>query len=351
MACGFNNEAGFTDIRRVVNVANYHIGPRTGANLRYLKYLYMSIGVALFGVIIAETDFGDAVAHLAQFGWGLAIVLALYLTSFSMDALTWLVTLHTAPLNLRWFSRLWRIRLVGEAFNMTVPAGGMGGEPVKAILLKKRYGVGYREGAASLLMSKTVNILALLLFLSAGFFLMLRHTAIPETYVVAGGFGLTALTFGIVSFFAIQRFQLSSILTGKLEQWPVFRSIVGKLDDIREVENHFLEFYSRDKLRFTGAMALALLSWAIGVLEIYYALEFLGHPVSLAEAWIIESMTQRSRAGSFFIPASIGAQDGAFVLMCTAITGSPELGVAVALVRRMREIIWIASGFALASLL
>ena len=311
----------------------------------------MSIGVVLFGVIIAETNFGDALARLAQFGWGLAIILAIYLATFSMDALTWLITLRAAPLNLRWFSRLWRIRLAGEAFNMTVPAGGMGGEPVKAVLLKKRYDIGYQEGVASLLMSKTVNTLVLVLFLSIGFFLMLRHTAIPETYVVAGGFGLAALAFGIFSFFAIQRFQISSILTGKLGRWPLFQSIVEKLDYIREVENHFLEFYSRDKLRFTGAMALGFLSWAVGVLEIYYALEFLGHPVSLPEAWIIESMTQMVRAGSFFIPASIGAQDGALVLMCTAITGSPELGVAVALVRRMREIIWIASGFALASLL
>jgi glycosyltransferase 2 family protein len=319
--------------------------------LRYLKYLYMSIGVALFGVIIAETNFGDALARLTQFGWGLAIVLAIYLTTFSIDALTWLITLKAAPLNLRWFSRLWRIRLVGEAFNMTVPAGGMGGEPVKAIFLKKRYDIGYQEGAASLLMSKTVNTLALVLFLATGFFLMLRHTAIPEAYVVAGGYGLAALSFGIFAFFAIQRFQISSILTGKLGGWAIFQSIVGKLENIQEVEDHFLGFYSRDKIRFTGAMALGFLSWAIGVLEIYYALDFLGHPVSLSEAWIIESMTQMVRAGSFFIPASIGAQDGALVLMCTAITGSPELGVAVALVRRMREIIWIASGFALASLL
>ena len=103
--------------------------------------------------------------------------------------------------------------------------------------------------------------------------------------------------------------------------------------------------------RFGFALLLGVISWAVGVLEVYYALEFLGRPVSLAEAWIIEAMAQMVRAGSFFIPASIGLQDGAFVLICAAITGSPELGVAVALVRRMREIVWIASGFALGSLL
>ena len=29
------------------------------------------------------------------------------------------------------------------------PAGGMGGEPIKAVLLKKYYGIGSREGTAS----------------------------------------------------------------------------------------------------------------------------------------------------------------------------------------------------------
>ena len=319
--------------------------------MRHLKYLYLFLGLALFGVIVVETGFGDALSRLAQIGWGVGIVLALYLTTFSMDVLTWLMTLKTAPFNARWYCRLWRIRLIGEAFNMTVPAGGMGGEPVKAVFLKQRYGVGYREGAASLLMSKTVNTMALVLFLATGFFFMLRHPAIPEIYVTAGGIGLAALTTGIFLFFAVQRYQVSSTIAGRLGRWPIFQSLVEKLDDIRDVESHFLGFYSRDKVRFAAAMVLGFLSWAIGVLEIYYALDFLGHPVSLTEAWIIEAMTQMVRAGSFFIPASIGVQDGAFVLMCAAITGSPELGVAVAIVRRMREIIWIASGFALASLL
>ena len=56
------------------------------------------------------------------------------------------------------------------------------------------------------------------------------------------------------------------------------------------------------------------------------------------------------RSGTFFIPASIGAQEGAFLLVYTAITGSPSLGIAVALVRRLREVLWIGWGVALGSL-
>ena len=163
----------------------------------------MLIGVALFGVIVAETNLAEAATRVMQFGWGVAVVLAIYLVTFPIDSLTWLITLRTTPITLCWFCRLWQARLVGEAFNMTVPAGGMGGEPIKAVLLKQRYGIGYREGAASLFVSKMVNMLGLVVFLAAGFVLMLRHGAIPGIYVVAGGLGLAAFTTASLIFFSI----------------------------------------------------------------------------------------------------------------------------------------------------
>ena len=52
--------------------------------------------------------------------------------------------------------------------------------------------------------------------------------------------------------------------------------------------------------------------------------------MSFVDAWIIEAVAQLVRTGTFFIPASIGAQEGAFMLVCAAMTGSPALGVAVA---------------------
>jgi hypothetical protein len=71
---------------------------------------------------------------------------------------------------------------------------------------------------------------------------------------------------------------------------------------------------------------------------------FLGIPLTFGEVWIVEATTQFVRAATFFIPASLGAQEGAIILVCTALTGSPTTGVAVAVVRRLREIMWILWG-------
>ena len=317
--------------------------------MRRLKFVYLLLGMALLGVIIAQTDLAEVARRVAQMGWGMAIVIGLYFVTFGIDSLTWQVTLTGAPLNLRWLGRMWKVRLVGEAFNMTVPAGGMGGEPVKAVLLKTHYDVDYRDGVASMFLAKTANMIGLALFLASGFALMLGHGAIPDGYKAAAGIGLAGFAAATVIFFSIQRLKLSSSAAARLSRWRLGRWLAGGMEHIHEVESRFVEFYGGRKARFAAVVALAVASWVIGVFETYYALTFLGGEVTIMDAWVIEAMAQMMRMGSFFIPASIGVQDGAFVLMCAAITGSPSLGVAVALVRRLREIIWVGAGFTLAS--
>ena len=51
-----------------------------------------------------------------------------------------------------------------------------------------------------------------------------------------------------------------------------------------------------------------------------------------------------ARSLSFFVPAHLGVQDGAIALLGQALTGLPEIGVAVALARRVRELAWSGLG-------
>ncbi|MGH8581979.1 MAG: hypothetical protein ACREWG_04155, partial [Gammaproteobacteria bacterium] len=62
---------------------------------------------------------------------------------------------------------------------------------------------------------------------------------------------------------------------------------------------------------------------------------------------IIESLAQLVRAGTPFIPGSLGAQEGTLTLACAAITGNPGVGLALSFVRRARELIWVLAGLGL----
>lgn len=317
----------------------------------YLRIGLLLAGMALLGVIVANTDFVEAARLVGSMGWGIAIILAIYFVAFYGDSLSWQLTFRSLPMTAAVTARLYLVRMVGEAFNNTLPAGGMGGEPIKAILLKRRLGVDFREGTASLFLAKTVNMISLVGFLLVGFALMQVHPALDRPYKLIAGVGLIVLVMVVLIFFAIQRYRLSSVLATFLLRWTGGKRLARAIETIAEVEGRFIAFYSRSQARFGWALALAFGNWFLGVAEVYAALYFLGFPVSWAEAWIIEASAQLIRTGTFFIPASLGAQEGVFLLISGAITGSPTAGIALALARRLREIVWIVAGFGLSAVL
>ena len=318
--------------------------------MRVFRWLAVAVGVGLFAWIMAEADLGQVARTVSVIGWGAIAVLAVYFVGFVLDAMVWHLTLPSFPLDTRHLYRAWKARMVGELVNMVTPLGGMGGEPVKAVLLNRHYGVDLREGMASVILTKTIITLSLVLFLSVGFALMLGAPGLSAAYQGVAGAGLAALSIGIVLFFLLQRFRLTSVTASWLSARKMGSALNNILHHIHDVDHRIARFYMSDPKRFFLSVLLALLAWVVGVAEIYVTMYFLGAPVSFSEAWIIESAAQMVRAGVFFIPASLGAQEGAFLLVTTALTGQPALGLAVAVVRRFRELVWLVWGAAIGGL-
>ena len=312
-----------------------------------LKIAYLALGLGLLAAVLVNVDVSEAVGMTARVGWGFAFVVLIYFAEFIADCLTWQIALVGVPLNPTWLYRAWKVRMVGEVFNTVIPAAGVGGEPLKAELLKRHYGVDYRDGAASIIVAKTVNMIALVLFLAGGLVLTVASPALPDSFDVLAGAAMAALVAGTGVFYAAQRFELSSRLGAWLGARPIGRPLSSALAHIADTDAKLIRFYVGHRLRFAAAVGLGLVNWLLGVLEVYVTMHFLGHPVSLADAWIIEAGAQLVRVGVFFVPAGIGVQEGAFALICAALTGSPALGVAAALVRRVREVVWLIWGAAI----
>ena len=310
----------------------------------HLKLTCLLVGVVLLAVVLREVDVGEVWAHASQIGWGIGVVLGLFMLAFVLAAYSWQLTLPTVPMSFTWLYRFWKVRMVGEVFNYVVPAATVGGEPLKAVLLNKYFSIDYHEGIASLVLARTISLIGLILFLVVGFGFMLTTPGMPESFKLVAGTGLLGLTLATGAFFLVQRMRLLSLTGTWVSSWRVARRLEKILGHIRSVDERFVQFYVLHKARLAGAIGLALINWIVGVFEIYYTMVFLEHPVSIIEAWMIEAVAQMVRAGTFLIPASIGAQEGAFMLVYTVITGSPVLGIAAAMVRRLREILWLIWG-------
>ena len=260
------------------------------------------------------------------------------------DSLAWQLTLLSAPITSKYVYYFFQIRLAGEAFNNILPAASMGGEPIKAMLLKNLHGINYDESISSLILTRTINAIALIFFLIIGFLLILENDIFDKEYRKIAGVGLIILISLIFLFFAIQRFQLTSLISKSLSERRGFNWLENFLSHIKSIDERLVSFYTVQYRRAAISFTLAFFNWVIGVGEIIITMHFLGYPITFADAWIIEAIAQLVRAATFFIPASIGAQEGAFFVIGSTITGSPTLGFSVAIIRRAREIIWIFIG-------
>ena len=150
---------------------------------------------------------------------------------------------------------------------------------------------------------------------------------------------LTGLLFGV------QKTQFSIDL-GKLLGYLIKgKYLENFLNYFKKFNVSLANFYSQHRTRLCCGIFLGLVNWFLGAIEVYVVMRLLGVPVSFFEAYIIESVAQMVRMGTFFIPMSIGAQEGALLLIVNTITGSGSAGLALGIIRRLREFIWIAFGF------
>ena len=107
-----------------------------------------------------------------------------------------------------------------------------------------------------------------------------------------------ALNFG-----AFEPFVRRLVAFGEKHDWAAFNHVAdlgGRLQQIW-----------RNHRGLSASFLVHLAAVFFGASEVWIALSFMGHPVSVAEAVAIESLGQGSRAAAFVLPGGLGVQDGA----------------------------------------
>ncbi len=312
--------------------------------MKYLKFVFLGLGFALLGLILRQTDLKEVWHQISLVGWvGIAVVIIFYFLEFLSDVCAWQLTFKSIPMTPKWTSRLFLIYMVGAAFNRVTPLASLGGEGFKAVMLKTHYQISYQETSASIILTKTLNTGSLVLFVAIGFFPLLASEQFSDSFKMVTGISFAIFACCIAIFFLVQRFRLASWIAHRLGHSLLGESLAKVLYNLRSVDDRLVEFYTNPS-RLRNGFIVGFLNWPLGVLEIYFLMQFLQHPISFVDAWLFDSVAQLVRAGTFFIPANIGTLEGSLVVLGTALTGSPELGLAVSVIRRFKDILWILLG-------
>mgnify|MGYP003694422953 CR=1 FL=1 len=150
---------------------------------RVVRPLIVVVGVGVIAYLGHQIGFAAILDSIRTLSWRLLVVVCFpYALTATLDAAAWRLAFvdHVPP-----FAKIWIARLAGEAVNATTPTASVGGEPVKAFLL--RHWVPMPQGLASVIVDKTAIVTGQGLFLVLG--LVLARTVVPVSGPV-----LTAMT-------------------------------------------------------------------------------------------------------------------------------------------------------------
>jgi uncharacterized protein (TIRG00374 family) len=111
--------------------------------------------------------------------------------------------------------------------------------------------------------------------------------------------------------------------------------VLGTIDAV--YQNLGMIYAARSNVVASAVVHLG--GWAIGVAEVAIVFAFMGHPVSIGEALVIESLLHAVRGAAFAIPSALGAQEGALVVLCAAFGIPPEQAIALSLVKRAADLV------------
>jgi putative membrane protein len=304
-------------------------------HLKRASWIAFLAGLAVFALLVGYYGIGDIAAVLAVAGIsGLALIAASHILPLAAEAMGWRFLFDPARRpNFR--TLLWG-RWIGESVDNLLPVAQVGGDLVRIRLFRK-LGISGTLVAATLVTDITLALVALIGFTLLGLVIL-------TSYVAADGIVLPVLLAALVGILLVGGFYVAQQrgLFGSAAR--LLQGLVGPLDTrlvdgADAIDQECRRIYARRKDVLSSVFWLSA-AWLLGIVEIWIALWLLGYPVSLLEAFLIESLIQGVRAAAFLVPGALGIQEGGFLVVGTVLSLPPEAALALALTRRVRELIF-----------
>ena len=302
-------------------------------------FITLSLGLAVFIALLSWRGAGLIADTFVAAGWGIVAVALFHLVPLLLDS----AALHVLGGNKPDFGATLGARWAGEAVNSLMPAGQMGGPVVMARMLAGKVGPMSQVGAM-VAVATTQQVLAQGLFAIIGIALLsLRSNSADVLIPLIGGVAL--FTIGGVVFYRLQRHGLFGRLGRMLSNTVIAKDSAAFVSGAARLDEMIDALYKQARAVRT-CFALNLFGWLVGTGEVWLALQFIGHPVSLLDALLLESLGQAVRGIAFAIPGALGVQEGGFLLLAPFVGLPPEAALALSLCKRARELLFGLPGLA-----
>jgi lysylphosphatidylglycerol synthase-like protein len=293
------------------------------------------VGAALFAYAVRRAGGAEILDGIRRVGWGLTLILGLAGMRFLIRAECWRLCLPpttTFPL-----PRALAAFLAGDAIGNVTPLGLLASEPTKVVLT--RHHLAPRESVASLAVENVIYAVSVIAVVAFGAVVLVANVPLPRRWAIATVAALAAML--AATAFA-------------------FRAIRGTWDPTRGPRPRWRERLAtiRDEaIRFSGGhprrlwrvFVLDVAFHTLAVVEVYVTLQWLvvDQRPTFVQAIVFEALNRVVTAVFKFVPFRVGIDEVSAGALAPMVSLNPAAGVALAVVRKVRNLFWAAIGLAL----
>ena len=292
------------------------------------------VALLLACALIASQGVGEVMKAVSRIGWGIIPVLLIHLAQVVFSGLGWYSFFSNSSYT-GTMSGVIFLRWVREAINSMLPMTQVGGEVISNRVLILR-GMKGGEAGATIVLDLTMEIVSQFLFTLLGLFLVMR-TGYDGPVVDWVIIGLVISVLVIISFYIAQNRGMFRVFERLVEKLTQTTSLFSS-NPIDGLHDCIQQLYRR-RVTLINSCSLHLLSWLVGTFEVWLIMYFIGSPVTLTQALVLESLGQAVRSAVFFIPGGLGAQEAGYLVFGLIYGLPPDQGLALSLVKRLREVL------------
>jgi glycosyltransferase 2 family protein len=297
--------------------------------VRFIPVIGTAVGLTAIGALVVHFGADAVVRSLLAIGWGgLAAICLIHLALIAVMGLAWHALVPDTP---RW-AIVWG-RLIRDAGSEVLPLSQMGGTVLgaRAVTLA---GVTGAISAASTIVDFTLEFFAKLAYTAVGLVLLVHlRPGLPVTFAITVGIVVALLIAVAIVAFQRHGFGLFDRFVRALGHGWADRTAAGAASVHAELRTIY-----RRRAGLWRGFFLHLVCWVASAVEVWIALRLAGRTLDFAAVLVIESLLYAIRTVAFAIPNAVGVQEGAYILLGSTFGLTPEMAIALSLLKRARDL-------------
>ncbi len=288
-------------------------------------------GIALAIALAYYIGFADVLRAAGEIGWGgFALICIAGIGVEVVLATAWyaLMSAH----KVRWDALLFARQLrdtVSDILPFTVVGGMVIG--ARAAILG---GAPARFAFAGMMVDVTTELVGQIAFLTLGLLIGINELRADPTLApyVSGLIVTTALLIPMAAAFVVLQRRGSRFAETIAER------LLPRAVSHTKAFSHALDGFYKQPARLLLSSLLHLAAWIASGAWIWLIMRLVGAPMDIFSAIAIESLAGALRSATAFVPANAGVQEVGYAVLAPVFGVGPEIGLAVSLLKRARDI-------------